>query len=144
MSDNPSSRAAWRSIRAALVIAGGMVAGGALLALAREQGMIELDTLVRGGNVVIGLGLAAVGNIMPKMLDGSPPQTLLLAALQQAVHRVGGWAMTLAGLAYAGLWAFAPSGVAATGGMVAIGAGVAVLCGNFAWRVFAYHRSSAS
>ena len=143
MSDNPSSRT-WRAIRAALIIAGAQVCGCLLLILAYKQEMIDRETLMRGGMVVCGLGLAAIGNIMPKMMDGSPPQTLALATLKQSTYRVGGWAMSLAGLVFASLWVFAPFDVAATGCVVALGAGIAVMFGYKAWRVFAHHRSSAS
>lgn len=141
MSDRPRSRT-WRAIRAALVIAGAQMVSVLLMVLAYKQGMIDRETLMRGGMVVCGLGLAAIGNMMPKMLDGPPPRTLAVAQLKQSIHRVGGWAMMLSGLAYAGLWAFAPLAAAATWAMIAITAGVAVMFANYGWRVFVHHRSS--
>lgn len=144
MSDNPIPRPAWKSIRGALIIAGVQVVGTLLLTLARKQGMIDGETATRGVMVLIGIGVILIGNRMPKMLDVPPAPSLAIAALQQTVHRVGGWAMMLAGLVWVGLWVFAPRDVAQVGSVVAVGAGVAVMFGNFAWRVFAYHRSSTS
>jgi hypothetical protein len=46
-----------------------------------------------------------------------------VSATLQSALRVGGWSLTLAGLAYAGLWAFAPLKFAdATGLIVLAGA----------------------
>lgn len=144
MSDNPTPRPALKRIHGALIIAGVQVVGALLLTLASKHGMIDGETATRGVMVLIGLGIVLTGNRMPKMRDVPPAPSLAIAALQQTVHRVGGWAMTLGGLAWVGLWAFAPRDVAQVGSVVAVGAGVAVMIGNFAWRVFAYHRSTAS
>jgi hypothetical protein len=144
MSDNPRPRPGGKSIREALIIAGVQVVGVLLLTLARKQGMIDGETAIRGVMVLIGLGIIRIGNRMPKMLDGPPAPSLAIAALQQTVHRVGGWAMMLGGLAWVGLWVFAPRDVAQVGSVVSVGAGVAVMFANFAWQAFAYHRSSTS
>lgn len=144
MSDNLRPEATRRSIHSAFIIAGVQIAGALLLTLARAQGMIDGETATRGVMVLIGLGVAAMGNRMPKMLDVPTPPSLAIATLQQAVHRTGGWALMLGGLAYAGFWAFAPRDVAKVGCIVAIGAAMAVMIGNFTWRVFAYHRSHTS
>lgn len=61
--------------------------------------------------VFVGLMLAAYSNLMPKDV-GRWRATAQAAARVQSALRVGGWSMTLAGLTYAGLWAFAPLGVA--------------------------------
>ncbi|GAB2497559.1 hypothetical protein GCM10027084_08320 [Pseudoxanthomonas sangjuensis] len=144
MNANPVSRDAWKNIRAALVIAGVQIGGALLLTFLRKQGVIDGETTTRGVMVLIGLGLAAYGNRMPKSLEGPPPPSPGLAATRQAVQRVGGWAMTLAGLAYAGLWAFASRDVALVGSLVVVGASVAVTLGYIAWRVCSGHRSSVS
>ena len=142
MSANPSSNRAWKNIQAALVVAGVQVVGALLLTIAREQGMIDGDTAKRGVMVLVGLGLAAYANRMPKMLEGPPPQSLAVAALRQTIHRVGGWAMMLGGIAFAALWAFAPHDVAKVGSLVAVGAAAAVMLGHGAWRAITYDRSS--
>ncbi len=142
MSTNSSSGRAWRNIQAALIVAGIQVCGAVLLTVARKQGLIDGESAQRGVMVLVGLGLAAYGNRMPKMLEGPPPQSLAVAALRQAIHRVGGWAMMLGGTAFATLWAFAPHDVAKVGSLVAVGAGVAVMLGYGAWRAVSYDRSS--
>jgi hypothetical protein len=148
MSDKIESRATSNNGRAsvirALVIAAVQVGGALLLSLASKRGMIDKDIATRGVMVLIGLGVAAYGNTMPKLLDGPPPPSLATAALRQAVTRTGGWAMMLAGVAYAAVWAFAPRDVAQVGGLVAVGAGLAAMIGNFAWRVFTYERARYS
>lgn len=143
MSDNPSSGAGRKNIVTALIIAAAQVGGALLLSLARRQGLIDEETVTRGVMVLIGLGIAVYGNAMPKGLEGPPPQSIATAALRQAISRVGGWAMTLGGLAYAGLWAFAPRDIAMMGCIIAVGGAVAVMLGYAAWRIVA-SRSSAS
>jgi len=143
VNDNPGSGRAWKTIRAALIVAGVQVGGALLLTFAHRQGMIDAETAKRGVMVLIGLGLAAYGNRMPKMLEGPPPQSLDVAELRQAIHRVGGWAMTLGGLAFAGLWAFAPRDVAQVSSVAAVVTGTAVMLGYGAWRIFTHHRSTA-
>jgi hypothetical protein len=148
MSDNfdspPTANYGRASIIRCLIIAAVQVGGSLLLTLASKHGMIDRDIATRGVMVLIGLGVAAYGNTMPKMLDGPPPPSVATAALRQAVSRTGGWALMLAGLAYAALWAFAPRDVAQVGGLVAVGAGLAAMIGNFVWRVFAYERARYS
>jgi general stress protein CsbA len=68
--------------------------------------LIGSDAAKRTMQVMIGLILAAYANLMPKDV-GRWRASALAAARAQSVLRVGGWSMTLAGLAYAGLWAFA-------------------------------------
>lgn len=141
---DPRGSRTWKAIRAALVIAGVQVAAAMLLAVAYKLGVIGLETLMRGGMVVCGLGLAAVGNTMPKLMDDSTPGSLAAAARRQDVYRVGGWAMTLAGLVFAGLWAFAPFTVAVNGCVVALGAGIAVMFGYKAWRAYTSRRRASA
>ena len=106
---------------------GGLAWGGAMLVLAivatlaRKAGYLDHDTVLRlviGAN---GLMIAWFGNRMPKAFVPS--------ACARQVRRVGGWAMTVSGLVYAGLWAFAPIPVATWGGMAAVVAGIAVTFG---------------
>jgi hypothetical protein len=143
MSDHSTSRRVVKNFRFALIIAGVQAGGALLLTFANKQGMIDSEIATRGVMVLIGLGLCATGDRMPKSPDGPLPQSLPVAALRQVILRVGGWAMMLGGLAFAELWAFAPLDVARAGSLVAGGAMAAVLLGHTAWRVFTYHRSSA-
>jgi hypothetical protein len=99
----------------------GIVAVALTASTARKLGYMDADTvqrLVIGAN---GLMVAWYGNRMPKAFVPS--------AQARKARRVGGWAMVLSGLVYAGLWAFAPIPVATDGGMVAIVAGMAVTLG---------------
>jgi hypothetical protein len=129
MSDNPNPRKmAVKYLLTALAVAGAILAISALLAYARNAGIVTGTLSERVIQVIIGLGFAAYANVMPKMLHGAPG-SVRAAAWMQAVLRVGGWAMTLAGLAYAALWAFAPLVFADTASMIVIVAGVAVMLG---------------
>ncbi len=104
-----------------------IIAAGALLALAlgatyaRRLGYVDGDTLTRlvmGGT---GLMLAWYGNRMPKVF--APTEAA------RRVARVGGWSLALSGLAYAGVWAFAPFQTALILGCSAVMAGMAVTIG---------------
>ncbi|MEQ1785393.1 MAG: hypothetical protein ABMA14_28940, partial [Hyphomonadaceae bacterium] len=101
-------RNTWKSLRGWLVIVGLQLSGALLLTLAHRQGLLDAEGMIRGSMVLIGLGLAASGNRIPKTTDGVQPHTLPLAVLRQKVLRIVGWMMTLGGLAFVGLSAFAP------------------------------------
>ena len=102
----------------------GLAWGGSIVALAlgatlaRKLGYVDADTVTRLVIGTNGLMIAWYGNRMPKALAPSN------RARQLA--RVGGWSMVLSGLAYAGLWAFAPIPIAIAGGCAVILAGMAV------------------
>ncbi len=144
MSDTLGSAATRKTIVTAVGIAACQIGGAGLLALARRQGMVTEETAVRGAMALIGLGIAAYGNMMPKTLGTARTSSVRAVALGQAVSRVGGWAMVLMGCVYAALWAFAPRSVAAMGCLAAAGLAAATMVGYAAWRVVAYRRSSAS
>ena len=142
MNVNSSTRTARKHIVSALVIAAVQVGGALLLSYARKQGMIDGETVTRGVMVLIGLGLAAFGNTMPKMLDG-PPRTVREATAAQSVLRVGGWAMTLSGLAFAALWAFAPRGGAEIASVAVVVAGTAFMLGYAVRTGIVAHKSTS-
>lgn len=123
-----------RHVLFALKLAAVMIGGALLLTFARAQGWVDPELVTRAYNVIMGLALAAYGNALPKFMHDSPPRTLREATLAQAVARATGWSMTLAFLAWAALWAFAPVGVAKVGGIVAVVASVAVMSGVMAWK----------
>jgi hypothetical protein len=88
---------------------------------ARKLGYIDADTVTRlviGSN---GLMMAWYGNRMPKAFVPS--------AVARRVVRLGGWSTVLSGLAYAGLWAFAPIQVAVWAGCAVVAAGIAATFG---------------
>jgi hypothetical protein len=133
-------KSVWKSVRTSLVVASVQIAAGLLLSYAKKQGLIDADTMVRGVMVIIGLGLAVIGNDIPRARDGIELPTVELAALRQAAMRAAGWSLMLGGLAIAGVWAFAPRDVAQVGSMIALGGSLAVMCGFVTRWIFIYHR----
>ncbi|MBI1682561.1 ammonium transporter [Caulobacter hibisci] len=89
--------------------------------LARKLGYIDTDMVNRLVMGAIGLMVAWSGNRIPKRFVPN--------AQAQRASRVAGWSLALSGLVYAGLWAFAPQGVAVVGGSGAILLGLAVTIG---------------
>lgn len=136
MSENPNPRAR-KHILFSLKLAAIMIGAALLLSLARKQGLIDGELVVRAIGVIIGLALAAYGNVMPKMLYGPPPRSIHHATLAQAVVRVSGWAMTLAFLAWAALWAFAPQELVIIGSLAVVGASASVMLGYTVWKYVA-------
>ncbi|MDG2535869.1 ammonium transporter [Sphingomonas sp. HITSZ_GF] len=89
--------------------------------MARKLGYIEAETAMRLAIGGIGVMTAAMGNRIPK--------TVVPGVSVYRAQRVAGWSMTLAGLVYAGLWAFAPIQLATFGGMGALLIAMAVTFG---------------
>ena len=140
-----SSRSQARGgLRAAIITGTVLVPGLVLLALARNQGLIGDEIATRGIIVLIGLAVAVWGNTIPKSMSGPPLNSTALAGVRPGVFRTTGWALTLLGLAVAGLWAFAPYAIAKIGTLVALGVVIAVVFGTIIWRGFALHRSAKS
>lgn len=143
MSDEAIIRAR-KNIRSALILAGAVLVGTLLLTVAHKPfGLIDSETTTRGVMVIIGLMLAVIGNSMPKKQEGPPAQSVGEISLRQSITRVGGWAMLLGGLIWAGLWAFAPRDLAPIGGSAAVGTGVIVMLAYAVWRLRT-HRSSVN
>lgn len=140
MSENSHIFRARKEILFSLKLAAVMIGGALLLAVARKQGWVDAEQVVRVNNVIIGLALAAFCNVMPKRLSGSP-RSVRHATLAQALGRVSGWAMTLAFLVWAALWIFAPQELARTGSVAAVGAGVAIMLGYAVWKCVACRTS---
>jgi hypothetical protein len=91
------------------------------LRYAASQGMLTEEMATRLVMALTGLGLAAYANIMPKQL-GLRRRSPEAEARAQSALRFGGWALTLAGLAYAFLWLFAPISIARAAAMTVLGA----------------------
>lgn len=122
------------SVAAAVAIV--VLASAAALRYAEGAGLIEADAARRTMQVMVGLILAAYSNLMPK--DVGPWQASTLAvARAQSTLRVGGWSMTLAGLAYAGLWAFAPLGFANVASLVVVASALVIVMAYGGWTPFA-------
>ncbi len=108
------------------------LAAAAALRYAGVQGIIGEDVATRAVQVIIGLGLAAYANVMPKQVSG-PRRSAQAETRTQAAQRVGGWSITLAGLVHAGLWAFAPLSLAGPGSMIVVGGAVLLTLGHAVW-----------
>ena len=76
------------------------------LKLAEHAGIIRTVGGDRTFQVMLGLGLAFYGNVIPKRLGAL--RGLASASRRQRALRVAGWSFSLAGLAYAGLSIAAP------------------------------------
>lgn len=125
----------------AIALAISFLALAAALRYAGSQGIIGEDVATRAVQVVIGLGLAAYANVMPKNL-GRLRGSAEAGARAQAVQRVGGWSITLAGLAHAGFWAFAPLSFASPASMVVVAGALIVTLGYAVWCFTACRRST--
>ena len=116
----------------ALGVAAFFLAVAAGLRFAAAEAMIADDLAERVVQVIIGLGLAAYANVMPKQLGG-PRKSAEAETRAQAALRVAGWSMTLAGLAHAGLWAFAPLPFAHIASMTLVAAATLLTLGYAIW-----------
>ena len=121
----------FKSLFPALILAGLLLAVAAGLRLAEGNGVIDADTARRGVQVAIGLILAGFANRMPKQIRRWRGATA--DAREQRALRVGGWSLTLAGLAHAGLWAFAPLAVADTLAMLVVATATLITLGYALW-----------
>ena len=109
----------------ALALAAFILIAAAALRYAQGLEIVDADVARRTMQVMIGLILAAYANIMPKEI-GRWRASVRAAARAQSAMRVGGWSLTLAGLGYAGLWAFTPIPFADVAGTVVVAAATLV------------------
>ena len=122
MGDETMNRAlAKKELALGLAWGGGIVALALAMVLARRLGYVEGETVTRAVIGANGLMVAWYGNRLPK--------TFVPDARAREARRVAAWSQVLSGLAYVGLWAFAPLPVAIWGGMAAIVAGLVVTIG---------------
>lgn len=130
-----------RSIVYALAAGAVFVAVTLLLSYAKNHGFIEEETMKHSVQVLTGLMLAGYSNFTPKQIGraGTPQQE----AYKQRLLRVSGWSMVLAGLAYAGLWAFAPLDVANIASVAVVLTAMVITLG-YAARTVAACRSLAA
>ena len=78
----------------------GLIVLAVLAQLGRKLGFLDQEAVTRLVTGATGIMIAWLGNRMPKAFVPN-------ACARQA-RRVAGWSMTLSGLIYAGLFAFAP------------------------------------
>lgn len=100
---------------------GGIVVVALAASLARKLGYLEADTVTRLVIGLNGLMIAWNGNRIPKAFVPN--------AQARRARRVAGWSLTLSGLVYAAMFAFAPLQAALWGGAGAVLAGIAVTIG---------------
>lgn len=122
-----SKRLGWAIALAAFIL--GSAAG---LSYLETNDLIGPDLARRSVQALIGLVLAGYANVMPKQLERLQGSVRAQAAAQAAV-RVGGWSLTLGGLAYAALWAFAPLEFANTASIVVVGGATLLTLGYAVW-----------
>lgn len=118
-----------RKLTLSIAVALFILALAAGLRWADSAGLIGTEDARRWMQIAIGLIAAGYSNVMPKQI-GRPRSSIEAETRAQAALRVGGWAFTLAGLAYAALWAFAPLPVADIGSMAVV---IAAFVVTFAW-----------
>ena len=115
-----------------LAVAGVILGAAALLRYADGAGYIDGDFARRSMQVLIGLVLALYANYMPKDI-GRARGSLRAAEAAQAALRMGGWSITLAGLASAALWAFAPLAFADLASMLVVATALLVTLVYAGW-----------
>ncbi len=124
----------------AVTIAAAFLAIAFGLKAAQHAGWLDFDASKRIIQVFVGLGLTAYANLMPKQIGPLSRSPLAQARIQTSL-RISGWAFAVAGLIYAGLWAFTPLAFADTASMVVVIGAMAVTLGYVAWCLA--NRSSA-
>jgi hypothetical protein len=114
------------------------VTAGRLLAIALGVKLVDAvglggTLLERAQGVAIGLVLMVIGNMVPKIIGPLAAGRCSPAQLQSD-QRFAGWAFTVAGLAYAVVWMFAPLAPAQTASTLFCAAAVVLVAGRLAWR----------
>ena len=112
------------------------LATAAALAYAQRIDLIGPDAAKRTMQVISGLMLAAYANLMPKDVGRWRASAVAVARAQSAL-RVGGWSLTLAGLAYAALWALAPLAFANIASVVVVATAMLITMGYGGWTLLA-------
>jgi len=117
---------------AAIVVAVVFLGAAAALRYAQSLDLITPDATKRTIQIMVGLMLAGYANLMPKDV-GRWPSSPVAAARTQSALRVGGWLITLAGIAHAGLWAFAPLGFANMASMAVVATATLITMAYGGW-----------
>ncbi len=115
-----------------ILLAALFLGAAAGLKYAESAGLVGDDMAQRVVQVMIGLMLAGFANVAPKRI-GPQRMSREAEARMQTARRIGGWSLTLAGLAHAALWAFAPADFAVIAAMIVVGSGLAITIGYAVW-----------
>jgi hypothetical protein len=121
-----------RPISFALMVAGLMLAAAPALRYLNAHDLIGANVRIRTFQVLIGLVLAVYGNFLPKDANRAVAECV---SRYPWLLRFGGWSFTLAGIAYAALWAFAPFSVADRLAMPIVAAATLGTAGYVGWVV---------
>jgi hypothetical protein len=100
-----------REILTGIAAAAVLLVAVAVLRYAQSADVLTAETATRATQVIVGLWLASYANRMPKQICAWS-SSMAAAARAQTSLRVGGWLLTLGGLAHAALWAVAPLDIA--------------------------------
>jgi len=119
-----------KPISSALKIAAFMLVSALTLRYVQHRELLSADAASRMIQVIIGLALAIQGNFMPK--NAARFRGCATSRMQSSL-RIGGWAMTIAGLAYAGFSAFAPITIAYIASIFVVAAATLVTVAYFGW-----------
>jgi hypothetical protein len=114
-----------RRIMRSVALAGVMLVGAAVLKLAAHLHVFGADSANRGAQILIGLTLAVFANYIPKGSAAAPRSTESL--------RHAGWVFSIAGLAYAVIWAVSPASLAFPRSMAVLGGAIVATIGSCAW-----------
>ena len=123
-----------KTISSGLGIAAFILVAAVSLRYAQGAEIIDAETAKRAIQGIIGLVLAVYGNYMPKAFGGYRGSACAVSRTLSAL-RVGGWAMTLAGLTHAALWVFAPVAFAHVAAMAVVGTATLLTVGYGGWVV---------
>jgi hypothetical protein len=121
-----------RPIAVALALALLILGAAASLRYAQSASWLSEAWSRRLMQILIGFMLAAYANLIPKQI-GRPRGSPRAESAAQAALRVGGWSFTLAGLAYVGLWGFAPLPFADIASMIVVAVAIAVTLAYVLW-----------
>lgn len=110
-----------KSIKSALMQVGAMFVVAATATVLHKTGFISKDLTTR-------VLMASIGLLTAWQSNATPKEAPTASARKRAINRLTGWAFFVSGLAYTGIWMFAPIDVANLWSIVPIlGAGVAVI-----------------
>ena len=115
----------------ALALATAFIIAAAAMRYAQARAIVDAESGRAMMQVLVGLGLAAYANRIPK--HGARSAEIQAAMWSQRALRVAGWTMTLAGLGYAAVWALAPVAVADTSGLLLVSSATLLTMIYFAW-----------
>lgn len=115
-----------------IAIAVGFIVIALLLAYAERAGWVGGDVPDRAILVLLGLTAAAYANLAPKQI-GRSQASPKAEGRAQAARRAAGWSLTLGGLAYAAIAAFAPLSIAPLAAVAIMAAALIFAVGYGFW-----------